>query len=82
MSSVHTVLDTDKKCNLYCIKCDRVLNKRTKFLKHLDNCLGGYRLINGLPDFDKLSCHLCNKQFTSLSLFETHLFDHAANHKN
>lgn len=84
MSSVHTELDTDKRSNLYCVKCDRSLSKRTKLLNHLDKCMAKNKLIIGPtnPPIEKFSCQLCSQNLTSLSHLETHLWDHATTQPN
>jgi len=55
--------------------CNRTLNKRTQFLKHLDKCTLK-NLENVGTSTKHFSCELCNYEGNILSDFEKHLWSH------
>lgn len=79
MSYNHVEFDSDKKSNTFCFLCDRVLNKRTNLLKHLDKCaMKPLRDVSGSTAVEKLACNFCNVKINSLSHLEKHLWNHVS----
>lgn len=76
MSSCHLPMYSEKKCGAFCFVCNRFLGKRSKLLKHLDNCT-----VNQVEDETKttenLSCDYCNENISTVEHLEKHLWKHA-----
>lgn len=79
MSSIHNEPESDKKSGLFCFICDRMLNKRTQLLKHLDKCIDTHlkeEISKSQQEVKKLSCEFCDEDITSLSHLEKHIWNH------